>query len=291
VGLVTGFVLAFFGRSDLAAFTWAGFTIPVLTALVLEIVTSLRRGEVGLDIVAALSMTAAIAFGEELAAVVVALMYAGGHNLEDYAERRARREMTALLDRVPRTAMRYGPAGLAEVDLPSIVRGDRLLIRQGDTVPVDGVVFSGLAVLDQSALTGEALPVQLTANASAMSGSMNVGEAFDLVASRPASASTYAGIVRMVEAAQRSKAPMARLADRFALFFHAATVGPNWQSYPGGRGTGHRHALPADPGGTRRNRGRDVACGAARYPRQGRQGAGSARPRAHAGDRQDRDTD
>jgi heavy metal translocating P-type ATPase len=224
VGLVLGVAFYWSGRTDWSSFIWAAFTLPVLLVLLVEIVSSLRRGEVGLDIVAALSMTAAIVFGEELAAVVVALMYAGGQNLESFAERRARREMTALLDRVPRTAMRHRNGELEEVGLESIVPGDRLLVRQGDVVPVDGAVATGLAVLDQSALTGESLPTQQTIGESVMSGSTNVGEAFDLTASHRAAESTYAGIVRLVEAAQRSKAPMSRLADRFAMAFLAATV-------------------------------------------------------------------
>jgi heavy metal translocating P-type ATPase len=223
-GLVLGLAVSWSGRTDWSALVWAAFTVPVLLVLLVEIVTSFRRGEVGLDIVAALSMTAALAFGENLAAVVVGLMYAGGQNLESFAERRARREMTALLDRVPRTAMRHRDGELEEVGLESIVPGDRLLVRQGDVVPVDGAVAAGLAVLDQSALTGESLPVQQTTGESVMSGSTNVGEAFDLTASHRAAQSTYAGIVRLVEAAQRSKAPMSRLADRFAMVFLGATV-------------------------------------------------------------------
>ena len=223
-GLVLGLAVSWSGRTDWSALVWAAFTVPVLLVLLVEIVTSFRRGEVGLDIVAALSMTAALAFGENLAAVVVGLMYAGGQNLESFAERRARREMTALLDRVPRTAMRHRDGELEEIGLETIVPGDRLLVRQGDVVPVDGAVAAGLAVLDQSALTGESLPVQQTTGESVMSGSTNVGEAFDLTASHRAAQSTYAGIVRLVEAAQRSKAPMSRLADRFAMVFLGATV-------------------------------------------------------------------
>ena len=203
---------------------WAAFTVPVLLALLYEIVASLRRGEVGLDIVAALSMTAALAVGEELAAVVVALMYSGGQYLEAFAERHARREMTAILARVPRTAVRHRQGVLEEVGLEEIVPGDRLLIRQGDVVPVDGTVASGVAILDQSALTGEAIPVQHRAGDEVMSGSTNAGEAFDLTASHHAAESTYAGIVRLVEAAQRSKAPMSRLADRFAMLFLGVSV-------------------------------------------------------------------
>jgi heavy metal translocating P-type ATPase len=193
-------------------------------ALLYEIAASLRRAEIGLDIVAALSMTAALAVGENLAAAVVALMYSGGQYLEAFAEGHARREMTAILARVPRTAIRHGNSELEEVGLETIVPGDRLLVRQGDVVPVDGTVASGVAILDQSALTGEPIPVQQRAGDEVMSGSTNAGDAFDLTASRHAAESTYAGIVRLVEEAQRSKAPMSRLADRFAILFLGVTV-------------------------------------------------------------------
>jgi heavy metal translocating P-type ATPase len=224
VGLALGFAAGLAGREDLPPLIWGAATLPVLAVLVAEIVTSLRRGDVGLDIVAALSMTAALTFGEHLAAAVVALMYAGGQYLESFAERRARREMTALLSRVPRTAVRHRNGGLEEVDIDAIEPDDRLLVRQGDVAPVDGVVADGVATLDQSALTGEALPVRRGAGEPVMSGSTNVGDAFDLAATRRAAESTYAGIVRLVEQAQRSKAPMARLADRYAIVFLLVTV-------------------------------------------------------------------
>lgn len=224
VGLVAGLLAELGDARDLAGWIWLIATLPVLLALLVEIVTSLRAGDIGLDVVAALSMTAALAFGEELAAVVVGLMYAGGTNLEAFAERRARHEMTALLNRVPRTATRYRDGELAEVAVADIEPGDRLLIHRGDVIPVDGEVRSGVAVVDQSALTGESLPVQRRPDAPVMSGSTNVGEAFDLLVSHRAEESTYAGIVRLVEAAQRSRAPMSRLADRYAMVFLAVTL-------------------------------------------------------------------
>src|SRR5581483_697223 len=223
-GLLLGFAALFSAWPQTAGAIWALATLPVLAVLVVEIVVSLRRGDIGLDIVAALSMLAALVFAEYLAAVVVALMYAGGQYLESFAERRASREMTALLARVPRSAMRQREGKLEEVALDDIVPGDRLVVRKGDVVPVDGTVADGLAVLDQSALTGEAMPAQIKAGEAVLSGAMNAGEAFQLAATRRAAESTYAGIVRLVAAAQRSRAPMARLADRYALVFLAATV-------------------------------------------------------------------
>jgi heavy metal translocating P-type ATPase len=222
--LFIGVAAQYFGWSQWSNLIWAIGTLPVLLVLLIEIVVSLRRGDVGLDIVAALSMIAALIFAEYLAGVIIALMYAGGQYLESFAERRASREMTALLARVPRTAVRHRNGRLEEVGLDAIEPGDRLLVRQGDVVPVDGVVIEGLAVLDQSALTGEFVPVQRRANDAVLSGSTNVGAAFDLLASRRAAESTYAGIVRLVAAAQRSRAPMSRLADQYSMVFLAATI-------------------------------------------------------------------
>ena len=223
-GLAVGLGLWFGGQAKMADLVWFAGVLPALVALVVEILRSIGRGEVGLDIVAALSMTAALVFGETLAAAVVAVMYSGGTFLEGFAEGRARREMHELLSRVPRTATRHLNGGLQDVPLDDIVPGDRLLIRQGDVVPVDGTVASATAFLDTSALTGESLPVRLLQGGAAMSGSTNAGEAFDLTATHEARDSTYAGIVRLVEEAQRSKAPMSRLADRWSLGFLAVTL-------------------------------------------------------------------
>jgi len=223
-GLAAGLMLYFIGGRGSASFVWGFATLPVLLSLLVQIVTSLRRGDAGLDIIAALSMSAALIFREPLAANVVALMYAGGQFLENYAERRARLEMTALLGRVARTAMLHTEDGLREVDIDSIKPGDRLLIRKGEVLPVDGRIASASAQIDTSALTGESMPVRLSADDEALSGMMGIGSSFDLIATRPAAESAYAGIVRLVEAAQQSKAPAVRMADRYALWFLALTL-------------------------------------------------------------------
>jgi len=106
-GLVVGLALWFAGLHEMADLVWIAGVVPALAALVVEILRSIGRGEVGLDTVAALSMTAALVFGETLAAAVVAVMYSGGTFLESFAEGRARSEMHDLLSRVPRTATRH----------------------------------------------------------------------------------------------------------------------------------------------------------------------------------------
>ncbi|MDP9759268.1 heavy metal translocating P-type ATPase [Agrobacterium sp. SORGH_AS 745] len=198
-------------------------TILVILALTGQIFVSLRRKEFGLDTIALLSMSSALIFGEHLAAAVVALMYSGGQYLESVAEGRARREMTALLQRAPRLATRRRGENLDEVTIEAVETGDRLVVRQGDIVPADGTLAED-AVLDEAALTGEALPVNRKRGQPVMSGSANAGNLFEMIVTKPASESTYAGIIRLVEAAHNSKAHMSRLADRYALAFLLTTL-------------------------------------------------------------------
>lgn len=224
VGLAAGGVAAIAGSADLSRIIWSAATVPILVALLVEIVTSLRKGSVGLDLVAALSMAAALLFGEALAANVVGLMYAGGQLLEQYAEGRAKRELTALLRRVPRIAMRKRDGALTEVPIGELVPDDLVLVRAGDTLPVDGKLAAGIAIVDESALTGEPLPVRRLADDALLSGSTNAGDAFEMAVTRPAAQSTYAHIVRLVEQAQQSKAPVVRIADRLAIWFLLVTM-------------------------------------------------------------------
>lgn len=224
VGLLTGTLAWFSAFGIWGDRIWFAATVPVLVALAIDIVASLQKGEVGLDLVAALSMAAALAFGEPLAGNVVALMYSGGQLLESYAEGRARREMTALLGRVAHTAMRYAGEKLEEVPVDDIQPDERVLIRHGEVVPVDGMLASRAAILDQSSLTGESRSVEKAEQDEILSGSTNLGDAFDLVATRPAAESTYANIVRLVSQAQESKAPSVRIADRFAVWFLLLTL-------------------------------------------------------------------
>lgn len=224
LGLLVGLAVWATGAPDLARLIWTAGVLPVLAGLLIEIARALAQREVGLDIVAALSMSAALLFGETLAAAVVAVMYAGGTFLESFAAGRATREMSALLARVPRTATLHRDHALVDVALDAVKPGDLLLIRQGDVAPADGTIASDGAMLDQSALTGESMPIRLTRGDAVMSGATNAGEAFDLRVTHAAADSTYAGIVRLVQAAQASKAPMARLADRWSLIFLAVTI-------------------------------------------------------------------
>ncbi|WP_348651621.1 HAD-IC family P-type ATPase [Rhizobium sp. BG6] len=222
--VLVGVALELLGVTPIANAFLVFSNILVLSCLVIEIVGKLRQGEFGLDLIAALAMAAALWFGQYLAGAIVSVMYAGGHFLEFYAHRRAESGMTDLLSRVPRSALRITGEEFAEVPIGAIVSGDRLLIRRGDVVPVDGQVESATALVDQSALTGEPLPVRIMQGEAVASGAMNAGEAFDMVASMAAKDSTYAHILRLVEKAKASKAPIYRVADRMGLWFLGLTL-------------------------------------------------------------------
>jgi heavy metal translocating P-type ATPase len=203
---------------------WAAATAVVLVPLAWGVGKSLLRGDVGVDTIALVAMAASLALGEYLAGAVVGLMLAGGNALEDYAAGRARRELTALVGRAPRTAHRRRGDAVEEVAVDELVVGDGVVVRAGEVVPVDGLVTSEEAVIDESALTGEPLPVSCTRGTPVRSGTANVGEAFELRVTRLASESAYAAIVRLVRHAESQKAPFVRMADRYAAFFLPVTL-------------------------------------------------------------------
>ncbi len=213
------------GRLSVASWLWTLGTVPVVIGLAVSMTRDLLAGRMGVDAVAFVAMAAALALGQSLAGVVVAVMYAGGNILEDFAVARAERNLHLLVDRVPRIAHRQRGGSVEDVPVATIVAGDMLMVRAGEVVPVDGVILSKAVTLDESALTGEPIPVTRLAGELARSGTVNAGETFDIEAAATAGESTYAGIVRMVTAAQTAKAPFIRIADRFALLLLPATLG------------------------------------------------------------------
>lgn len=223
-GLAAGLAAALAGRPALADLCWTLATLPVIAGLAVSMARDLLAGRLGVDAIALVSMSAAVALGQPLAGAVVALMYSGGNVLEEIAVARAERDLRSLVDRAPREAHRLAEGRVEEVPISAVAIGDRLLVHAGEVVPVDGVVNSNAATIDESALTGEPIPVAKARGAAIFSGSLNAGETFEMSVSAPAGESTYAGIVRLVTAAQTAKAPFVRLADRYALIFLPVTL-------------------------------------------------------------------
>jgi len=224
IGLLAGAAAWALGWRSAADLAWAVTTATALPPVSLSLVQRLRRGALGVDVIALLALGGALGYRQHLAGALIALMFATGQALEAYGGSRARAELTALLARAPRTAHRYAGAAVKTVPVDAIEPGDRLLITAGEVVPVDGVVLAIPAVIDESALTGESAFVRHEPGESVRSGSVNAGAPFDLRATVPAAQSTYAGIVRLVREAEASKAPFVRLADRYAVVFLPLTL-------------------------------------------------------------------
>ena len=223
-GLVVGGGLWLAGARGPADAAWAAAVVVILVPLGISVTRDLLHRETGVDLIALLAMLGSLALGQYLAGAVVGLMLSGGLALEKYASDRARRELKALLTRAPRRVTIYRNEVLATVDVADVMAGDMLLVKPGEVVPVDGVVARGAPVLDESALTGESLPVERMSGDQVLSGGINAGSPFDLRALATAEESTYAAIVRLVRDAVASKAPFVRLADRYALWFLPLTL-------------------------------------------------------------------
>lgn len=187
-------------------------------------VRGMLRGIFASDIVASLAIIGAAVTGEYFAGCVIVLMQTGGEALEAFATRRASASLEALLSRRPHLGHRRRGETIEDIPVDDITVGDVLLVRPGETIPVDGTVVSGVSALDESALTGEPAPVTAGPGSEVMSGSICADGALEVRAIRPSSESQYEQIVRLVRAAEEDKAPIGRLADRYAVFFTPLTL-------------------------------------------------------------------
>jgi heavy metal translocating P-type ATPase len=224
VALAAGLLASLQGFDAGASWIWAAGTVPVIVALGVSIARDLAAGRMGVDAVALISMTAALVLNANLAAVVVAVMYAGGTVLEDFAVARAERDLRSLADRAPRIAHRRRDSSVEDIPVDVVQPGDIVLVRAGEIVPIDGVLLSSSAALDESALTGEPIPAIHHAGDGLRSGAVNASETFEMQATATAGESTYAGIVRLVTAAQTAKSPFIRMADKYALLLLPITL-------------------------------------------------------------------
>lgn len=197
-GIALGALLALLVGTAPADVVWAATVAFMLVPLTWSVARSLRHGDIGVDIIALLAMAGALALGEYLAGAVIGLMLAGGSALEAFGSGRARRELTALVERAPRTAHRRTHGDWEEIPVEAVVVGDFLLVRAGEVLPADGVVADELAVIDESNLTGELLPATYFRGHAVRSGTANAGDAFELRAVRRVDDSAYAALVRLV---------------------------------------------------------------------------------------------
>jgi heavy metal translocating P-type ATPase len=222
--LVVGIGLWLAGATAAANAVWGAGLLLVGLPLLVSVARRIRRGQPGADVIALLAIAGALALGQFFAGAVIALMLSGGELLDARAFQRARRELGALTSRAPTVAHVLRGDELVDTPAADVVPGDRLVVKQGEIVPVDGVIEGAQAVLDESALTGEPLPVTRAVGDDVRSGASVNGDAFSMRAVRTAADSTYARVVRLVESAEANRAPTVRLADSAAVVFLPVTL-------------------------------------------------------------------
>lgn len=187
-------------------------------------VRSALRGHFATDIVATLAIVTAVILRQPIAGLVIVLMQTGGEMLERYAARRASRALDELEDARPQHAHRARGDRVEDIAAEDVRVDDTLIIRPGELVPADCVVTAGVSWVDQSRLTGESVPIDADPGKDLMSGSINGDRPLTVRATAAAAESQYAKIVELVRSAQASKAPLQRLADRYALWFTPLTL-------------------------------------------------------------------
>lgn len=225
--LVAGTIMAFLvtvallgaGPGEAAQMVASVYALAVAFHLGVGMMRRIRGGHWGIDVLAVSAIVSTVMVGEYLASLIIVLMLAGGTALEDYAAGRAKGELSSLLEKAPRIAHRQ--SGGVQEDLPaSEVRvGDILVVKPSEIVPLDGILLSDAGSFDESSLTGESLPVDRSAGEPVMSGSVNGETAVRIRVSAVLEDSQYSRIIALVREAAESRAPLVRMADRYALPF------------------------------------------------------------------------
>lgn len=225
IGLIAGSILTWiFGDEVAGNRAWIVALVAGGVPLVWKTLRGILKGQFASDVVATLAIIAAVVMYEPFAGLIVVMMQSGGEALDDYGFRRASSSLETLVARAPRTARRKTGDHLADIAAEEVKVGDTLIVNPGDLIPVDGKLLSLEAEVDESALTGEPMAHTRKREAKLMSGSVNTGSVFEMEATAVSAASQYARIVRLVQQAQGDKAPIVRLADKYATWFTPLTL-------------------------------------------------------------------
>lgn len=219
VAIIVGLALDLAGKDVIAHWILGTAAIIAVIPLLWDMVKTLQNGEYGIDILAATAIITSVILHEYWAGMVIVLMLTGGEALEDYAEARAKTELSALLKRKPKKAHLLKSGKTRDVSLREVHVGDKLVILPGEVVPVDCVILEGNSSFDESSLTGESLPVDKTEGDELLSGSINIEGAITVKTLRTAADSQYEQIIKLVRSAASSQSPFVRLADRYSVPF------------------------------------------------------------------------
>lgn len=224
IGVLLVGVIALILQFALNLPTYAQIVISTLGSLIallmfIDMVKTLRSGKFGVDLLAITAVIATIAVGEYWAALIVLLMLTGGDALEDYAANKANSELQSLLENSPQSAHLLNGDNIEDVRIDQVKVGDRIVVKPGEVIPVDGTITEGVTTVDESSLTGESRPIDKMVGQTVMSGAINGDSSFDMIADKTADDSQYQNIIRLVKQAESTPAHFVRMADRYAVPF------------------------------------------------------------------------
>lgn len=224
LALIISAILYFTGHHEAASIVLKWVLLAGMIPLWFTMIRDMVRGHFGVDLIAGVALLGTFFFGEYLPGVVILLMLSGGQLLESYAMSRARKELTALLSRAPEKAHVREGDKVRDVKIEDITIGMIVLIKPGEIIPVDGFILEGKSLVDESTLTGESVPVEKREGNLVFASTENKGGVLMVQVEKPASETKYEQIVKIVREAEESKAPLVRMADRYAVYFTAITA-------------------------------------------------------------------
>jgi len=200
---------------------------PIFT----EALANLLARRMTMELSMTIAIVAAAAITQFFTALVITLFVLVAEVLEDMTVARGRRAIRDLLDFLPRAIMVRRAGGVCELDAQALTAGDAVLVNPGARIPVDGTVIAGHSFVDQSRVTGESLPVEKTPGAGVFAGSINQSGALEIRAERIGRDTSFGKIIEAVEQAERSRAPVLRLADRLAGYLVYFALGAALLTY------------------------------------------------------------
>ena len=227
LSIIVALILEISGRHTAAHWLLGISALANTVPLVWNMIEDLRSGIYGVDLLAATAIVTSVLLHEYWAGMVIVLMLTGGEALEDYAEQRAKTELTDLLKQAPTKAHLLKGRKTLDVPVSKIRANDKIIIKPGEVVPVDSVILDGTASFDEASLTGESLPAVKKQGQELLSGSINLDGVITARALRSAKDSQFEQIIKLVKSAEASKAPFVRMADRYSIPFTLAafTIG------------------------------------------------------------------
>lgn len=225
LGLVLSFSLSISGfHSDLSKFILLGVLIAGGVPLSYRSLKNLFGKQFSVDLIAMFSIITAVVLDQAFAGTIIVLMQSSGEALENYGNARSTRELRKLLERMPKTAHKRIDSTISDITAEEVKVGDFLVVKPGELFPVDAEIIEGVTQVDESSITGEPVLITRSEGDRVMSGTINTSGSLLIRALKISTESEYSRIVELVRYAQKDRAPVQRIADRYGIYLIPITL-------------------------------------------------------------------